>query len=235
MNRKLLYIDPDVATRRLLRKALEPAGFTVLEAESAQEGQRSAERTRPDFILADVDVIKAAELVPVLRQSPGLESVPLLASTAHAWPEHIQKTLAWGFERVLLKPLDAGTLARELSSWGEAAPAAKADGAVERPTAVAAETPDAAKAAQAPPNLHEIRERAQRYVAETRELKTALDWLLEDDERLAQELGRSQRDCQNLRDENSRLREELERERHDKQQVLGALTKFAQDTLARYQ
>jgi response regulator RpfG family c-di-GMP phosphodiesterase len=114
MDRTLLYIDPDPATQLLVRTVLAPEGFLVCEARTALEGQQSAARTRPDLVLVDVDVVKAAEVVPVLRQSPGLEQVRLLASTACAGAEHLEKMLAWGFDRVLLKPIDIDTLAREL-------------------------------------------------------------------------------------------------------------------------
>jgi response regulator RpfG family c-di-GMP phosphodiesterase len=113
--RTLLYIDPDSATRLLVHKALAGEGFTVLEARTALEGQRSAE-ARPDLVLVDVDVVRAAELVVGLRRSPGFEQVQLLALTAHGWPEHLEKLLAWGFDRVLLEPLDIDTLGSELES-----------------------------------------------------------------------------------------------------------------------
>jgi response regulator RpfG family c-di-GMP phosphodiesterase len=116
MDRTLLYIDPDPATQLLVQMVLAPQGFVVCHARTALEGRQSAARTHPDLVLVDVDVVKAAEVVPALRQSPGLEHVRLLASTACAGTEHLEKMLAWGFDRVLLKPIDIDTLARELDS-----------------------------------------------------------------------------------------------------------------------
>jgi len=116
MDRTLLYIDPDPATQLLMRMVLAPQGFVVCQARTALEGQQSAARARPDLVLVDVDVVKAAEVVPALRPTPRLEQVRLLASTACAGTEHLEKMLAWGFDRVVLKPIDIDTLACELDS-----------------------------------------------------------------------------------------------------------------------
>jgi response regulator RpfG family c-di-GMP phosphodiesterase len=116
MDHTLLYIDPDPATRLLVKKALESEGLVVLAARTALEGQQSAFDVRLDFALVDVDRVRAAELVPALRRSPGLEQARLVASTAHVWPEHVEKMLALGFDRVLLQPFDIDTLAQDLSA-----------------------------------------------------------------------------------------------------------------------
>jgi response regulator RpfG family c-di-GMP phosphodiesterase len=114
--RTLLYIDPDPATQQLVRTVLAPEGFLVNGARSAIEGHESVVRLRPDLVLVDIDAVKVAEVVPGLRQSPGLEQVRLVAATACAGAEHLEKMLAWGFDRVLLKPVDIDTLADELAS-----------------------------------------------------------------------------------------------------------------------
>ncbi len=124
MERTLLFIDPDPATRLLVERVLSPEGFSVLHAETALEGQEYAARILPDLILVDVDRARAADLVPALRRCPGLERVRLLASTAHAWPDHLEKMLALGFDRAFVEPLDIDTLAQELRECLPGSPAA---------------------------------------------------------------------------------------------------------------
>lgn len=114
MARTLLYVDPDPATRRLVRKSLEPAGYLVLEAESPAQGGASAARVRPDVILVDVDQLAAGETLAPLRQWRRLEHVPVLAATARVWPREPERFSAQ-FDRVLMKPLDIDALPGQLA------------------------------------------------------------------------------------------------------------------------
>ncbi len=115
--RTLLYVDPDPATRLLVRRVLEPEGYTVVEAQTAREGRASVEASHPDIILVDVDVVKPADFLTPLRETGGTERIAILASTARVWPDEPENTLRWGFERVFLKPLDVDRLARYLDQY----------------------------------------------------------------------------------------------------------------------
>jgi two-component system OmpR family response regulator len=50
----ILLIDTDPHARAVLRTALETARFSVGEAASNREGQRTIQRIRPDAVLADL-------------------------------------------------------------------------------------------------------------------------------------------------------------------------------------
>lgn len=50
----ILLVDADPHARAVLRNALEAAGFTVGEAATAGEGERTVIRVKPDAILADL-------------------------------------------------------------------------------------------------------------------------------------------------------------------------------------
>jgi CheY-like chemotaxis protein len=50
----VLLVDSDPHARAVLRNALEAAGFTVGEAASGREGERTALRIKPDAILTDL-------------------------------------------------------------------------------------------------------------------------------------------------------------------------------------
>lgn len=115
MDRTLLYIDPDPATRLLVRKVLAPAGYTVLEADDSRVGLEVLERSRPDLVLVDIDAADAAaDLARAVHQLAGTEQLILLASTSEHHPERLTQTMQLGFQGVLMKPLDIDSLAQAL-------------------------------------------------------------------------------------------------------------------------
>jgi DNA-binding response OmpR family regulator len=52
--RTILLVDTDAHARAALRLALEAAGFSVGEAATDKEGERTALRIKPDAVLADL-------------------------------------------------------------------------------------------------------------------------------------------------------------------------------------
>ncbi|MGH7277537.1 MAG: response regulator, partial [Candidatus Rokuibacteriota bacterium] len=139
MNRTVLYIDPDPATRVLVRKVLGPAGFTVVDAEDWRHGSELAERSHPAVVLIDVDAVGAVDVLQTFRQRRGLAGAVLLASTAEDRPEHWARTMELGFRGIVMKPLDVDTLPRELGRHlgpigsGSPTPAAIINGARSTP------------------------------------------------------------------------------------------------------
>jgi response regulator RpfG family c-di-GMP phosphodiesterase len=118
MEDTLLYIDSEPATRLLVRRVLGSAGFRVIEAESLDSGRQLAEQARPEIVLLDVDDDTApAGLLSTFRKSPGMERSVFLASTADDRSARAEDLVAFGFQGVLVKPLDIDTLANELKPY----------------------------------------------------------------------------------------------------------------------
>jgi two-component system KDP operon response regulator KdpE len=71
---KVVVVDDEAAIRRLLRTALERAGYSVVEASTAREGQSALDIDRPDAVLLDLG----------LPDREGLELVPLAVKSGAA-------------------------------------------------------------------------------------------------------------------------------------------------------
>ncbi|HUP20764.1 MAG TPA: response regulator, partial [Gemmatimonadota bacterium] len=123
MARKLLSIDSDAATRRLVGRVLATGGFQVVEAATLLEGHDIAARTPLDVVLVDVDMpgIVVDDIIPDLT-SEGAPPV-FLAATADDRAEHLAHVKGAGFIAVLVKPLDIDSLAADLGRHLPAAPA----------------------------------------------------------------------------------------------------------------
>lgn len=71
---KVVIVDDEAAIRRLLKAALERAGYCVVEASTAREAQNAMDIDRPDAVLLDLG----------LPDREGLELIPLIANSGAA-------------------------------------------------------------------------------------------------------------------------------------------------------
>jgi len=113
----ILLIDADPHARAVLRKALETAGFSVGEASSNQEGERTILRIKPDAVLADLLLPDPAE--------HGMTISEWLRSKDDATPCYIVSTAVdalvgsvglheLGVTGVFLKPVDTDLVIQTL-------------------------------------------------------------------------------------------------------------------------
>ncbi|MEW5847990.1 MAG: response regulator [Myxococcota bacterium] len=80
----ILTIDDDPAVGPLLAAALEPAGYTVITAQSAREGLELAFREEPDVVIVDLVLpdLSGFELVEQLANDERTHHIPVLVLTA---------------------------------------------------------------------------------------------------------------------------------------------------------
>ncbi len=109
----ILVCDDDPGLRLLVRLAVEPRGYRVLDARDGTSCIALAERMRPDLVLIDANLpdMSGSALVAGLRADPGLATIPLLVATAspHAL-EHDGPQI----DGVLVKPFALERLVAEI-------------------------------------------------------------------------------------------------------------------------
>ncbi|NPD68186.1 response regulator (plasmid) [Lichenicola cladoniae] len=109
--RTILLIDHDPHARAVLRNALEAAGFSVGEAASHREGERTALRIAPDAILADLmldtDVSSDGRMVSEKLRAAGSLIPCYVVSTAAEALIGAVGLHELGISGVFLKPVDA--------------------------------------------------------------------------------------------------------------------------------
>jgi signal transduction histidine kinase len=110
--RTILYIEDDPASRTLVERTLNHAGYHVLVAERGLEGIDLARKARPDLILTDINLpdISGREITTMLRNDMRFKSTPIVALTAQAYNEQREMTMAAGITGYLTKPLDVEAL-----------------------------------------------------------------------------------------------------------------------------
>jgi signal transduction histidine kinase/CheY-like chemotaxis protein len=115
---KVLLVDDDPQALELLAKILEPLGFTVIKAESGEEGIQLARQRGPDVVILDLVMpgLSGFEVVKVLKADLYTRAIPVLILTAKDMDATDKATLNGDVEAVLKK----GSLASmDLVTWLE--------------------------------------------------------------------------------------------------------------------
>lgn len=115
----VLYIEDDPASRLLVEKTLQFAGYRVLVAERGLEGIDVARRERPDIILTDINLpdLSGREVTTVLRSEVAFASTPIVALTAQTHSEQRNLTMVAGVTGYLTKPIDVEALPRQVEHY----------------------------------------------------------------------------------------------------------------------
>lgn len=118
-----LIIDDEVQIRRLLRVALEGAGYTVIEADGGQVGLSEIALRRPDAVLLDLGLPDLDGLT-VLRRLREWSEVPVLILTVRDAEADKVAALDVGADDYVTKPFStAELLARLRAAQRRARPA----------------------------------------------------------------------------------------------------------------
>ena len=105
--RTILVVDDDESVLSFLSFSLKGDGFTVIEAKDAEHGLACLKTSKPDLILLDIMLPKmdGFAMCKTVRQTPGLQNVPILFITAYADPTSLQKTQQAGAQGLIEKPI----------------------------------------------------------------------------------------------------------------------------------
>lgn len=115
----IVLIEDNPQNARLAARLLQHAGHEVVVAEDGEMGLNAVmDGPPPDLVLVDLGLpdLDGQTVVALLRQQPGLDSVPLIAFTA--WPESTAHTmaLAYGCDGVITKPIDTRAFAGQVEA-----------------------------------------------------------------------------------------------------------------------
>jgi len=107
-NKLFLVVEDFEDSRFMMRRLLEMAGYSVLEASDGEQAVQMAVESRPVLILMDLSLPKLDGLSATrqIRQKRGLKTVPIVAVSAHDSPESRTEALAAGCDEYITKPID---------------------------------------------------------------------------------------------------------------------------------
>ena len=118
VDRKILILDENTASRKYLANAFDEKGFTVLEAPSGREALIIAWRDAPNLILFDpvLSDIQENQFIAKLRGDPRTQTIPLIALSSDPGPMLRENCIRAGVDEYIVKsPLALSTLEEVLA------------------------------------------------------------------------------------------------------------------------
>lgn len=118
MSLKVLIVDDDPVTRRLLARIVETRlGGEATEAANAMVAFDLIGRVSPDLVLLDLQMpgTGGLEALQRLRNRPQTRSIPIVVLTADSDERTVRRCLALGVSDYLVKPIDPDSVAERLT------------------------------------------------------------------------------------------------------------------------
>jgi DNA-binding response OmpR family regulator len=108
MSRRILVVEDDEKSRRLLTDVLEYHGFDVCACSNGEDGLADARACRPDAALLDIELpgISGFDVLAGLRAESAGAALPVIAVTASVMDQDRKKILAAGFDAYVPKPVN---------------------------------------------------------------------------------------------------------------------------------
>ena len=114
--RKVLVVDDNPVNRKLAVALLKRRGMHVEEADGGRIALEILMAGQFDSVLLDISmpVMDGKEVCQIIRSTPQLAGLRIVAYTAHAMESERQSIMAAGFDDLLVKPISGQDLMRVL-------------------------------------------------------------------------------------------------------------------------
>jgi CheY-like chemotaxis protein len=117
-NKKILIVDDDSVTLRMLEKILLSAGYWVAKAINGKEALYIADDFLPDLIILDIEmpVMDGTEAMERLEKNPRTKNIPVFFLTSLI-SKNEQSDNCTANRRILAKPIDRDELLKEVEKY----------------------------------------------------------------------------------------------------------------------
>lgn len=117
-DKTILYVEDNPANMRLMRELITQLPHTVfVEAVTAEEGFELMKDQKPDLVLMDINLpgMSGFEAYEMMKDDPNLNDIPVIALTANAMPNEVERGHELGFTAYLTKPIDVAATLSEIT------------------------------------------------------------------------------------------------------------------------
>lgn len=116
---RILYIEDDPDSQRLVQRLLEAEGYAVSIARDGLAGLELARQVRPALVLTDINItgMTGHEVATRLKEMPETRHAPVIALTAATLATDRERALVAGCDGYITKPIDVDTLPRQIARF----------------------------------------------------------------------------------------------------------------------
>jgi CheY-like chemotaxis protein len=115
----LLYVEDNPANLKLVQEIIRfRPEMRLLSAPDGQLGLELARAHLPDVVLLDINLpgMTGFDVLRQLRADPRTAAIPAIALTANAMPRDVERGIAAGFFRYLIKPINIDEFTEAINS-----------------------------------------------------------------------------------------------------------------------
>ncbi|MCD6413073.1 MAG: response regulator [Elusimicrobia bacterium] len=115
MAKKVLVVEDDTETQKLIDFLLRRDGFEVVVAGDGEAGLRLAAE-KPDLVIVDLMLPKlnGLEVIGGIKDNPETQNIPILILSALGQESYVSKALKKGADEYIVKPFSTGYLVAEV-------------------------------------------------------------------------------------------------------------------------
>ena len=116
---RILLVEDNALNREVARGVLEKIGILVEEAHNGQEAVEMTQRIRYDAVLMDIQmpIMDGMTATQKIRQDRRCQKLPIIAMTANAMEGDKEKSLQFGMNDHITKPINSKKLYATLAQW----------------------------------------------------------------------------------------------------------------------
>jgi len=116
---KILLVEDDLANQYSISFMLRAEGYHVDVASNGNDGIVAADKNRPDLILMDMmmPIMSGFDATRLIKRTPSLNEIPVIALTAAAMAGDKERTLAAGCDDYVSKPVNRALLLGRIRHW----------------------------------------------------------------------------------------------------------------------
>jgi two-component system, cell cycle response regulator DivK len=119
MSKRILVVEDQLDTRRIIRDMLASTDYEIIEAEDGEQALAAIAKQRPDLILMDIQlpIMDGYSATRLIKTNPASRSIPIIAVTSYALASEEKKARAAGCDDYVTKPFSPRQLLAKIRQY----------------------------------------------------------------------------------------------------------------------